>query len=186
MVTWVGNVKPIKNFNSLSYGPLALILVYTDALTHSPCVNQVSILLPLQFLRKVRQKILRLMEICKTYQGINSKVKGPWRFSMAWFWYTLYNSPLSIGVPSFSFRAFVAPEKSVIKIFLWQIVKPIKGFNSKSYGLLAPILVYTIHQPTVHVFLRKVWQKFFINGKIVKPITGCNSKSYRPLALILV
>ena len=33
---------------------------------------------------------------------------------------------------------------------LWQIVKPIKGFNFKSYRLLALFLVYTIYQPTVH------------------------------------
>ena len=37
---------------------------------------------------------------------------------------------------------------------LWQIVKPITGFNSRSYGSLALIQVYTIHQPTVHVCSR--------------------------------
>ena len=33
----------------------------------------------------------------------------------------------------------------------WQIVKPIKVCNSKSYRPLVLILVYTIHQPFVHV-----------------------------------
>ena len=37
--------------------------------------------------------------------------------------------------------------------YVWQIVKPIKS-NFRSNGLLALILVYTIHQSTVHLCTR--------------------------------
>ena len=90
-------------------------------------------------------------------------------------------------VPSLNFIAFIAPEKSVMKIFhLWQTVKPIKGFNSKTYGPMALILVHTIHRLSVHVctrlqfcnptVLEKSVTKIFHYWQIVKPIKGCNSK----------
>ena len=42
-------------------------------------------------------------------------------------------------------------EKCDKNIHEWQIVKPIKVCNSKSYRPLVLILIYTIHQPFVHV-----------------------------------
>ena len=74
-------------------------------------------------------------------------------------------------------------------IFFW---KPTKGHNSKSYGLLAPFLIYTIHPVIVHVYMdfqlsicHSSVTKIFKIGKIWKPIKGHNSKSYGPLATIL-
>ena len=43
---------------------------------------------------------------------------------------------MSICVPSFNLTAFIAPEKSIMKIsHLWQIVKPIKGFDYEVWAL---------------------------------------------------
>ena len=71
--------------------------------------------------------------------------------------------------------------------------KPTKGHNSKCYGPLAPLLVYTIHPVIAHVYTNfqlslvpeKSVTKIFKNGKIWKPIKGHKSKSYGPLATIL-
>ena len=56
---------------------------------------------------------------------------------------------MCVHVPCFNYIVFIVPEKSLMIFFhLWQIVKSIKGFYPKSYGPLALILVYKIHQPT--------------------------------------
>ena len=72
------------------------------------------------------------------------------------FWYTRFIQSLSMSIQTFSFLAFFVPEKSVTKIFKnGKILKPTKGDNSKSYGLLATIL--QLH----HSYLRnKMWYKF--------------------------
>ena len=133
----------------MSYGPLALILVYTIHQSNLHVCTRFQFCYTHSSWEKCDKKF-SLMEICKTYQGIHSKSYRPF----AWFKYTLYNSPLSMCVPSFKFIGFIAPEKSVMKIFhLWQIVKLIKGFNSKSNGLLAMIMIYTsAHCPCVYPY----------------------------------
>ena len=98
------------------------------------------------------------------------------------FGYTQYSKLLSMFIQTFNFLAFIVPEKST-KIFkndkIWTTIK---GHNSKSYRLLTPIPVYTIHPVIVHVYMKKSLIKIFNNGKIWKPTKGHNSKSYGPLA----
>ena len=51
--------------------------------------------------------------LLKTYKGITPRVMDPWPL----FWYLQYIQSLSIFIQTFSFLAFIVPEKSVMKIF---------------------------------------------------------------------
>ena len=108
--------------------------------------------------------------------------------------YTQYIQCFSMFIQIYSFLAFIVSQKSVTKIFKnGKIWKPMKGYNSKSYGPLATILPQ--HLP----YLRdQVWYKFHrsrtTNIKVIeqkcilmfwKPTKGHNSKSYEPLTPIL-
>ena len=75
--------------------------------------------------------------------------------------------------------------------FFWN---PTKGHNSKSYGALVLIPVYTIHPVIVHVYTKFQLSSFhssqsvtniFKYGKIWKSVKDHNCKSYGPVATIL-
>ena len=97
--------------NSRSYGPLALIQVYT---IHQPTVHVCTRFQHVfQILRKMQLKVFIYGELTNLSRDVSPKVIGPW----PWFWYTRYLSPLSMRVPSFNLIAFTVPEKSVSKNF---------------------------------------------------------------------
>ena len=85
----------------------------------------------------------------KTYQGTYSKSYGPLMLILI---YMIH--PVIVHVyKTFSFLAFLVPEKSVMKIFKnSKIWKPTKEYNTKSSGPLATIL--PLHLPHVK---NKVW-----------------------------
>ena len=135
-----------RDLNPWVMGPYSAI---HNTSIHCPCVYHVSTLLPLQFLRKVGQKFFINGKLYNLSRDVALRVIGPW----PWFWKMIqqptvhvcakfqlwsymYNSSREICNENFSFMANC---------------KFIMGFNSKSYGPLALILVYKIHQPTVHV-----------------------------------
>ena len=82
-------------------------------------------------------------------RDITPRVMDPWPL----FQYTLYIQSLSMFIQTFSFLAFIDPEKSVMTIFKnGKIWKSMKVHNYKSYGPLATIL--PLHLP----YLRdQVW-----------------------------
>ena len=85
-------------------------------------------------------------------RDIAPRVRNLWPL----FLYTQYIQSLSMFIRTFSFLAFIVPEKSVTKIFKnGKIGKPVKGHISKSYGPMATSLPLHLH------YLRdQVWYKF--------------------------
>ena len=71
-----------------------------------------------------------------------------------------------MSLPGFNFNPNSSWEKLDENFSLMANVKPIKGCNSKSYRPLALILVYTIHQPTVHVCIKSQLYSFHNSWEI--------------------
>ena len=141
--------KPIKGHKPKRYGSLATILplrlpYFRDHVRYKFHLSRIT------NIKVIEQNAFKFFE--NLTRDIIPSVMDPW----ALFWYTLYIQSLSMFIQIFSFLAFMTPEKSVTKIFKnGKIWKPMKWYNSKSYGPLATIL------PLHLLYLRdQVWYKF--------------------------